>query len=104
MITVSLNDYGYVLTDILQDNSGTVFDLTNYNVKFHVWKSKSPGVYTVNANATVITANAGTVNYTVQSGDFANTGFYVAEWEATKTGIKQSFPTPGFTIQVKESA
>ena len=104
MITVSQNDFGYLITDILENSDGTPFDLTGYTVKFHVWAHGSPGTLLVNGTASVINQSAGTVSYAPASTDFPNAGTFEGEWEATKAGIKQSFPTAGFTIKVVESA
>jgi hypothetical protein len=104
MLTVSQGDYGYAITDTLQDSNGTAFDLSNYAVKLHVWRPGKASVLIVNSNATVISNAAGTVSYTVANTDFTYAGMYNAEWEATKTGIKQSFPTVPFQINVEESA
>ena len=104
MLTVSQGDYGYAITDTLEDSNGTAFDLSNYTVKLHTWIPGRPDKLIVNANATVISNAAGTVSYTVKVGDFTYMGIVNAEWEATKANVKQSFPTSSFQIEVVESA
>ena len=104
MFTVSQNDYGYYITDTLLNNDGTAFDLTNYSVAFHVWHPQSPGTLLVNGTASIVSQVAGTVRYFVALADFTMTaGFYKQEWDATLNGCKQSFPTAGNDILVKES-
>jgi hypothetical protein len=104
MLTVSKGDYGYTITDTLENADGSPFDLSGYSVAFHVWRSNSPGTLLVNGVATIILpASAGTVSYTVAPGDFTEVGIFKQEWEATTVGDKQSFPTIGNTIFVVES-
>jgi hypothetical protein len=101
MITVSQSDYGYVITDTLLNADNTAFDLTGYSVKLHTWLPSKPSNLIVNSNA-VVTSNAnGTVSYTVANTDFIYVGIVYGEWEAIK--VRQSFPTSGFQIEVKES-
>jgi uncharacterized protein YceK len=102
-ITVSQNDYGYYITDTLENSDGTPFDLTDYAVAFHIWNTAQPGKLLVNGTATVISNTAGTVQYNVQRTDFKILGQYKQEWEATTGSAKQSFPTAGNIIIVQES-
>jgi hypothetical protein len=103
MITVSQGDYGYVITDTLLNADNSAFDLTGYAVKLHTWQPSKPGTLLVNSNAVITSNTNGTVSYTVANTDFIYKGIVYAEWEATKANVRQSFPTNGFQIEVKES-
>ena len=104
IFTVSQKDFGFYITDTLENSDGTPFDLTGYTVKFVVWPIGNPSAPLINAAATVVSAAGGTVRYLVQSTDFISTGMWYQEWQAMAGGaIIQSFPAGGNTIRVVES-
>ena len=105
MFEVSQNDFGYYITDKLENNDGTAFNLTGYTVKFVAWHSGSPSSPTINAPA-VIDADptTGKVSYFVKSTDFPLPDFLCQEWQALiGSTVVQSFPAGGNTIKVAES-
>ncbi len=106
MFTVSVNDYGYYITDTLENADGSAFNLEGYTIKFHIWKQYTPGTLLVEGNADIVNSPGtdGKVRYLVAVGNFKTIGTFMGEWEATRLNIKQSFPTSGFIIQVEESA
>jgi len=100
-LTVYRGDYGYNLSWTLKNADGTAFTLTGYTVKFKVWPLGKPSQLLVNGTCDPVNENAGTLTYTVAQNDFLETGQFLAEFEATKTGYIESFNS--FTLIVKES-
>jgi hypothetical protein len=105
MITIYQNDIGYVIGPYsLLNADDSAFDLTTYTVRLKAWRFRAPGVLVVNGAADIASpATGGIVSYTVLSGNFASAEQLCAEWEATKTNVRISFPIED-GILVKESA
>ena len=104
MFEVSQNDFGYYITDTLENNDGTPFNLTGYTVKFVAWHAGNPSAPVISASANVTSTTAGTVSYLVKSTDFPLPDFLCQEWQALiGSTVVQSFPAGGNTIKVAES-
>lgn len=98
----SKGEYGFTLTETIQNNDGTVKDLTGYTVHF-VMKDSVLGTNKVNSAATVASdPTTGVVTYTIVLTDFSLVGTYIASWILTKTGIQEE--TTQFTITIQPSA
>ena len=90
--TIKQNDTSPQIGATLQSGDGTVIDLTSATVRFHM-KKIGATTTTVDADATVINADAGTVKYVWNSADTATAGSYLAEFEVTYTnGDTETFP------------
>ena len=105
-IIASAGDYGYEITDTLENDDGTPFDLTGYLVKFVCWPPGNPAAVVIDAAAVVNAApTTGAVSYTVAKTDFPSPIILAQEWQAISgTAIIQSFPVGGNTIRILESA
>jgi Rib/alpha/Esp surface antigen-like repeat protein len=86
------NDTSPQISAILQDGAGTAIDLTGANVRFHM-KRIGAATASVDANATIVNDNAGSVKYVWISADTSVAGTYQAEFEVTYTdGSVETFP------------
>jgi hypothetical protein len=100
-----MGDFGFLITDTLENHDGTPFDLTGYTVNFVTWQLGNPATPIINAAATVnAVPSTGGVSYTVKKTDFPQAGQWLQEWQALiGTTIVQSFPVGGNQIRVVES-
>lgn len=90
--TIKQNDTAPSLKATLKDGSGTVIDLTNATVRFHM---KAVGATTTKVDrATSVTdATNGVVQYNWQPADTDTAGSYYAEFEVTYSdGTIETFP------------
>ena len=98
--TIKSNDTSPQLAAILQDGSGNAIDLTAATVKFHM-KRIGASSATVDADATIVSADAGSVKYVWSGTDTSAAGTYQAEFEVTYTnGAIETFPNDS-TIAVE---
>lgn len=98
-IIVPKGDKGFVLSfTCYQSGGSTVFNLTDYAVKFKVWKESAPEILLVSGSCVIVSAPAGTCSYTVASTDFPTAGEFLYELEATQTGIIVSFQSGKLTV------
>ena len=103
MLTIRKGDFGYAISDSLENYDGTPFDLTGYTVKFKAWKPIYASWPFVNTSASVITATSGAVAYTLKAGDFNIVGSYMGAFEAL-TGTTSVITFDPFEIDVVEVA
>ena len=90
--TIKQNDTSPQIAATLQDGDGSAIDLTSATVKFHM-KKIGAATATVDANATILNANTGSVKYAWVSPDTATAGSFLAEFEVTYTnGGIETFP------------
>lgn len=100
-LIIPRGDYGFVLGFTVLDSKGIPYDLTDYTIKFKVWRPGFPGVLAVNGACNAVSAPDGTCSYAVANGDFNFVGTYSFELELTKAGKVESTVTR--TLLVTES-
>jgi hypothetical protein len=84
----------------LQNGSGAAVDLVNATVRFHM-RAVGSATATVDADASVIGASTGIVQYDWLAEDTVTIGSYQAEFEVTyPDGTIETFPNDGY-IRVK---
>lgn len=98
-IKVVQNDKLYSLNYTLQDSSGNAIDLTGASLVFNVQRPAQTGLKFTGAMS-ILSAPAGTCFYTVQAGDFDETGRYYAEIQVT-FGSGQVLTYPNIVISVQ---
>lgn len=76
------NDTSPTLDAILTDANGTVVDVTDATVRFHMLKIGATTLK-IDAAASVIDGAAGHVRYALQNGDTDTPGTYKAEYQVT---------------------
>jgi len=99
-IVRAVNDFGDDIPLQALDEDGTVFDLTNYTVK---WRVAEPDAttYKLLGTCSAVTLAEGKVKYTVQDGDFDEAPkTYNTMLVATKSGVEVKFE--GVTLVIKE--
>lgn len=80
----------------LQDANGDSVDITGAAVRFHMRRT-GVATTTIDASATIVTAETGIVRYDWQSGDTASVGSYQVEFEVTYIdGAIETFPNKGY--------
>jgi hypothetical protein len=102
-MTVQLkrNDTKDTISYTITNPDGSVVNLTGAAVKFVMGKGKT---LITNASATIVSAAAGTVSYTLTENDTLAAGTFNAEFEvAFSNGKEKTYPTNGY-IQVKIEA
>jgi len=101
--TIKQNDTSPQIAAILQDGSGNAIDLTAASVKFHMKKVGATSA-TVDAAATIVNEDAGSVKYVWVAADTASAGTYQAEFEVTYTnGAVETFPNDqSIAIEITE--
>lgn len=76
-------------------SSATAIDLTGTTVRFLM--RDGAGAVRVNAAATVVSAEAGTVSYAWAAGDLDTVGVYSVEWQITYSGSRTlTVPAAGY--------
>ncbi len=101
VINVVKNDTAYDINFTLQNADGTAFDLTGQTgMLFKVQKQGAAAVKFSGFCTLVGAATAGTLKYTVASGNFDDVGTYYAEIEVTFSGGKV-VTFPDIVINVK---
>jgi len=89
---IKQNDTSPQITATLADGSGNAVDLTSASVRFHMKKIGATSA-TVDAAATIVNEDTGSVTYVWQATDTAIAGSYLAEFEVTYTnGAVETFP------------
>jgi len=98
-IKVVQNDKLYNLNFTLEDSNGSAVDLTGATLKIN---TQRPGSSTIKftGSMSIVNAAAGTCVYTVQAGDFDETGRYYAEIQVT-FGSGQVLTYPNIVISVQ---
>ncbi len=100
-ITIPQYDHGFNLSAYLQDGSGDIKVLSSYTVTFKAWAAGTPGTVIVSTACTVVNNVSGTITYAVASGHFSSAGQYVGEFQASKSGVVETFES--FKVKVRES-
>lgn len=94
--TIKQNDTAPSLKATLKDGSGTVIDLTNATVRFHM-KAVGATTTTTDRACSVIDATNGVVQYNWQPADTDTVGTYTAEFEVTYSdGTIETFPNDSY--------
>ena len=85
-ITVVAGDSGYLLSFLLQDSQGNIFDLSSITSLLFI--TQRVGSSDINSSGTMSITNptAGTCSYTVASTDFVNAGLYNVQVQANSAG------------------
>lgn len=97
---IKRNDLDPAIEAQLLNADGTPLDLTGRTVKF-IMRLRSGSSPKVNANATIASATDGQVSYSWTGTDTDTSGSYIAEWETTLAGRKQTIPSGGYlTIDI----
>lgn len=81
-ITVVQNDTKYDLNFTLQDNAGAAMNLTGATLLFKA-QHQDGDALAFNGSMNIVNAASGQCKYTVQNGDFDQSGEYYAEIEIT---------------------
>lgn len=102
--TFKQGDTALICLDTLTDSSGAAVNLTGATVKF-VMRARSSNAATTNNTATIVSAAAGTVSYTLGAQDTALAGLYAQTWVVTFSGgTIETFPTVGYnTVEIQEN-
>lgn len=90
--SIKQNDTSPQIAAILKDGAGNAIDLTSATVRFHMKKVGATSA-TVDADATIVDEDAGSVKYVWTAADTATAGSFQAEFEVTYTnGQIETFP------------
>lgn len=97
-------DTAIICLDTLTYSDGTAVNLTGATVKF-VMRQRSANAPTTNLAASIVSAAAGTVSYTLTAQDTATAGLYAQTWVVTFSGgLVETFPTVGYnTVEIQEN-
>lgn len=96
---IKQNDTSPIILATLKDGNDAVIDLTGTSVRFHMKKYRATTTK-VDAAATIVGEDLGTVKYVWQSSDTDTVGSYQAEFEVTfSDGTVETFPNTDY-IQV----
>ena len=97
---IKAGDRWPTLDATLTDADGTAIDLSGATVKFVM--GTVGGTAKINADATVVSAAAGTVRYSWAAGDTTTPGTYHGEFVVTlATALEITFPSDGYiTIEI----
>ena len=100
-ITVNACEYGYAIQCTVKDSDDAVVNLTGYTLSLLVWAliGSSAAIWTI--SGTIVSATAGTVNFTVPQGDLDVAGDYWAHVHMTKPGVVES--TERFRLTIVSS-
>jgi len=104
-IVMKQNDRRPYLDCVLQDRDGPV-DLTGETVRFVMRSSDGTVVIDQTSTGSAVTvtdSTAGAVRYAWRAGDTATPGAYLAEWELTAGGERETFPNdrPGLEVWIR---
>jgi hypothetical protein len=82
------NDYGYNLPFTLEDGNGNIVNLTGAALSFKVQSAQDPSktLLTLTGSMSIDSPTAGASHFTPASGDFPNTGKFIASITATWSG------------------
>lgn len=95
-LTITQGDSTPVLTATITDQNGNPVNLTSATVTF-VMRLGSATAPAVNAAATILSATAGTVQYSWATEDTATVGLYAAQFRCTLSGgATYTYPNQGF--------
>lgn len=96
---VKQNDTKPAMRATLKDGDGTVINLTDATVRFHM-RVIGATSNTVDAAATVVSpATSGVVQYSWDAADTATIGTYQAEFEVTYGDLSvETFPNTGYIV------
>lgn len=98
----SKGEFGFSITETIENPNGSIKDLTGYTVHFAM-KDSITGTVKVNGLATVANdPTTGVVTYVVGVNDFNIIGTYIASWILTKISLQEE--TVQFTITIQSSA
>ena len=93
---IKQNDTSPPIRATLKDGDSVAIDLTGASVRFHM-RSISGGAAVVDADATIINAAGGIVQYNWIADDTNTIGSYQAEFEVTYADSKiETFPNDGY--------
>lgn len=96
------SDKGYSLTITATDDVGTAKNLSSFTaVKLKMWKPGTAETLIVDSACTVTDATNGICTFEITTATSLTKGIYLAELEATATGIIESLTT--FVVKIKES-
>lgn len=99
-VTFVQSDSAPSLSGTLTDPDGNPINLTSASVKFQM-RLADDRRYTVNSDAVVVSAAAGTVRYDWAAGDLATPGDYVCQWQITFAGGAIQTTDPANTITIR---
>jgi hypothetical protein len=100
-LTVIKGDYGFNEDITVTDSDDAAYNLTDYTIKFRMWKEGHPETLLVNEACSIVVAASGTCRYPVALGNFKENGMFKGEVELTKSGAKES--SIAFDVEVKDS-
>lgn len=93
---IKQGDTAPALRATLKDPDGTAVDLTGATVKFSM-RTASGTVLVNKQSVTLVTANAGIVEYAWQAGDTDTAGTHLGEFEVTHTDATvETFPNDSY--------
>lgn len=99
-ITFVQGDTAPSISGTLTDADGSPLDLTLADVKFQM-RLLDDRRFMVDATATIVGADAGTVRYDWAAGDLDTPGEYQAQWQITFSDNSIQTTTPANTITVR---
>ena len=93
---IKQNDTSPSLRAILKDGDEIAINLTGATVRFHM-RTVGGATATVDADASIVTAESGIVQYIWDAADTTTVGSYQAEFEVTfPGGAVETFPNNGY--------
>lgn len=98
-LTLVQSNYGYALSFVLEDITGTVINLTNAALTFNCQSVSDPTVEFI-GNMSITSPTLGTCQYVVQSGDFKVLGPYTAQVVANYSSGVEIITWTGINITV----
>jgi len=100
-LTVYRGDFGFYVEGSVQNNDGSVFDLTDYSLTIQIWESSHWRHPIVEGTCQVTSSTEGQWRYAVGTNDFLSTGTLSVALRATKTNAQETTLT--YTLDVKEA-
>lgn len=87
----------------LEDADGNAVDLTGTTVKFYMKNSRSSEIVVNGTTVVPLNAVGGVVQYEWEAGSTDTAGEFIAEFEVTDSGLKETFPNDDYIhIQIKQ--